>query len=205
MITKEFIKEYFISVLTESKDKTAVLTYGRMSPPHIGHAKLVDHVLRQKGHHHIVVSHTTDNKKNPLTADEKVGYLKKMYPEHAHKFHAATKESPTIFHHAANLHKAGYSHLHVVVGADRVQEFHDNLHKYNGKFDAKGNGYHFKSIKVTSAGDRDPDAEGTEGMSASKMRAHALAGNAEEFKKGLHPNLHPHAAEMMAKIKDRIK
>lgn len=196
----------FIQYLREmAEGKTAVMTYGRFNPPTVGHAKLVDHVLKQKGDHHIFVSHSQDSKKNPLTADEKVHYLKKMYPKHQEAIHAATKESPTIFHAAADMHKKGYKHLHVVVGSDRVQEFHDKLHKYNGKFDDKGNGYHFKSIKVTSAGDRDPDAEGTEGMSASKMRAHALSGNKEGFKAGLHPALHAHADEIMKKIKDRIK
>ena len=195
----------FKSYLEEAaKEKTAVMTYGRMNPPHLGHAKLIDHVLSLKGDHHIFVSHSQDNK-NPLSAEEKVHYLKKMYPKHESSIHASTKESPTIFHAAADMHKKGYKHLHVVVGSDRVQEFHDKLHKYNGKFYEKGHGYHFKSIKVTSAGDRDPDAEGTEGMSASKMRAHALSGNKEGFKAGLHPALHPYADEMMKKIKDRIK
>lgn len=195
----------FKEFLIESANKTAVITFGRFSPPTTGHAKLIDHVLKQKGNHHIFVSATMDSKKNPLSASEKVGYLKKMYPKHKNKIHAATKEEPTIFHAATKMHKAGYNHLHVVVGSDRVQDFHEKLHKYNGHFDKNGNGFHFKSIKVSSAGDRDPDAEGTEGMSASKMRAHALAGNKEGFKAGLHPALHAHAEEMMHKIKSRIK
>lgn len=194
----------FKQYISEGSGKTAVLTFGRFNPPHKGHAKLVDHVLKQSGDHHVVVSHSQDNKKNPLSAAEKVGYLKKMYPNHAHMFHAASSENPSIFHHAARLHAAGYDHLHVVVGADRVDEFRHSLNKYNGKF-KDGKGYHFKSIKVSSGGDRDPDAEGTEGMSASKMRAHALSGNEAGFKQGLHPALHKHAKEMMDKIRSRIK
>ena len=195
----------FKQYLEENTGKTAVLSFGRLSPPTTGHQKLIDANLKQHGDHHVIVSHTQDNKKNPLTAEEKLHYLHKMYPEHKHVFSASSKEHPTIFHAAANLHKKGYDHLHVVVGEDRVKEFHESLNKYNGKFDQKGNGYHFKSIKVSSAGHRDPDAEGTEGMSASKMRHHAIEGNTEEFKKGLHPALHAHAEEIMKKIKDRIK
>jgi hypothetical protein len=195
----------FKEFMLESKDRTAVLSYGRMSPPTVGHAKLVDHVLKQPGDHHIYVSHIQDSKKNPLHVSEKIDMLHKMYPKHKQVFHAASKETPTIFHAATKLHKTGYQHLHVVVGADRVQEFHDSLHKYNGKFDKNGNGFHFKSIKVSSAGDRDPDAEGTEGMSASKMRKHAVEGNETEFKKGLHPALHAHAKEIMSTIKGRLK
>lgn len=199
MITfKEYLAE-------QNKSNTAVLTYGRLSPPTTGHAKLIDHVLRQEGDHHVVVSHTQDNKKNPLSAAEKISMLHKMYPKHKHIFHAASTAEPSIFHHAAKLHKSGYQHLHVVVGADRVKEFHDSLHKYNGKFDKNGNGYKFKSIRVSSAGDRDPDAEGTEGISASKMREHAKSGNVEEFKKGLHPALHSYARQIMQTIKERLK
>ena len=72
-------------------------------------------------------------------------------------------------------------HLIMVAGSDRAEEYHRLLHKYNGKQDH----YHFKSIKVVSAGHRDPDAEGAEGMSASKMREHAAAGNQKEFHSGL--------------------
>jgi cytidyltransferase-like protein len=184
---------------------TAVLTYGRMNPPTIGHAKLIDHVLKQTGHHHIVVSHSQDTKKNPLSGEEKVDLLKKMYPKHHESFHSSDSEHPTIFHHAALLHKQGFKHLHVVVGSDRVDEFKKSLTKYNGKFNKDGQGYDFKSIKVSSAGDRDPDGEGVEGMSASKMREHALNGRHEEFRAGLHPALHTVAHEIMHKIKSRMK
>lgn len=189
----------FKQFLSEGKSPTAVMTYGRMNPPTIGHAKLIDHVLSQPGDHHVFVSHTQDNKKNPLNGPEKVDLLKKMYPHHKDVFDHSSKEEPSIIHMAKRLHAKGYKHLHVVVGGDRVDEMHKLIHKYNGKE------YNFKSIKVTSAGDRDPDAEGAEGMSASKMRSHALAGNHSEFMKGLHPALKSHANELINKIKDRIK
>lgn len=188
-----------------AKEKTAVMTFMRANPPTTGHNIVIQHVLKQSGDHHIVVSHSQDNKKNPLSAEEKIDLLHKAYPEHKEKFHASSKEAPSIFHHAANLHKQGYHHLHVVVGSDRVEEFRTSLNKYNGKIDANGNGYKFKSIKVSSAGDRDPDSDGVDGMSASKMREAAIAGDHEKFKSGLHPNLHPHAKKIMKMIKDRIK
>jgi hypothetical protein len=197
MITfKEYIAE-------AKQNKTAVISFGRLNPPTVGHAKLIDHMLKQKGDKHLIISHSQDNKKNPLSAAEKADYVKKMYPDHDLNIHQASKDAPTIFHHAAALHKQGYDHLHMIVGEDRVKEFHDSLNKYNGVF-KDGVGYKFKKITVSSAGDRDPDAEGTEGMSASKMRVHAMSGNEEEFKKGLHPNLHPHAQEIMTKIKERL-
>ena len=113
--------------------------------------------------------------------------------------HGASKEKPTILHHAADLHKAGVQHLHVVAGSDRKEEMHNLLHKYNGQKAAHGH-YNFKSITVHSSGDRDPDSEGTSGVSGTKMREHARSGNVEAFKAGLPRQLHPHANEMIKHI-----
>ena len=184
--------------------KTAVLTYGRMNPPTVGHAKLIDAVLSIPGEHFVFVSHSQDNKKNPLAVEDKIYYLKKMYPG-KDVFYAASKEVPTIFHAATLLYKQGYENLVVVVGADRVAQFDESIRKYNGKFDEKNDGYNFKSIKVVSAGDRDPDAEGVEGISASKMREFALAGDVAGFKQGLHPAIQGEAKGMMQKIVKEIQ
>jgi len=167
-------------------EKTAVVAWGRANPPTIGHQKLFDktieHAKEVGGVPHIYVSHSQDSKKNPLSASEKVGLIKKAYKEHSNlSVRSSTKETPSLPDIAKKLHNEGYHHLHVVAGSDRVQQYHDLLHKYNGK---EGH-YNFKSIKVVSAGHRDPDAEGTEGMSGSKLRSHAIAGEKEKFKSGI--------------------
>jgi len=194
-----------IKQLFEASEKRGVLAYGRMNPPTIGHAKLIDAAMKEPGEKRIYLSHTQDNKKNPLEADEKIDILHKMYPNHKHFFRKSTKEEPTIFHAAAKMHKEGVKHLTVVAGDDRVQEFKDKLNAYNGKFDKDGNGYHFKSITIKSAGTRDPDSEGADGMSASKMRAAAIKGDKKSFYSGLHTNLtHKDKDELMAKMKERL-
>ncbi len=105
------------------------------------------------------------------------------------------KEHPTFLQHAAKLHKAGATHLHMIAGSDRVDEYKTKLAQYNGKH--KGALYNFKHITVHSAGERDPDAEGVSGMSASKMRGHAENGNFKEFKKGIPKHVAPeHAKEL---------
>ena len=71
----------------------------------------------------------------------------------------------------------------MVVGSDRVQEFQKILDRYNGEDKAHGF-YDYDKIEVVSAGERDPDAEGVEGMSASKMRAAAVAGDFKSFRMG---------------------
>jgi len=195
--TKNVVESF--RALTEAAEKHSVLAFGRMNPPTAGHAKLVHkvHEVAQEHHadHHVVLSHSHDSEKNPLSPGDKLKHAKHAFP--GTHLSLSSKEHPTIFHHAALLHKAGTKHLHVVVGSDRVKDFHTNLHKYNGHFDKEGHGYKFKSITVHSAGHRDPDAKGVEGMSASKMREHAKAGNFHHFKQGVAPTVsHAHAKEL---------
>jgi hypothetical protein len=183
------------------KNATIILTVGRFNPPTTAHSMMLDKLFKLPGVHHVLVSHSQDSKKNPLSAEEKIDLLHKIYPNNKGAFHAMTKDFPTIFHHASKLYKEGYRNLHLIVGGDRVPEFKQNLEKYNGYFDDKGNGYKFDKITVTSAGERDPDADGETGMSASKMRKHAVDWNVKEFTKGLHPAIADHAPTIMNKIR----
>ncbi len=178
----------FLELVEETKqgEKHHVMTFGRMNPPTTGHLKLIHKVKdvadKNNAEHTVVVSHSQDSKKNPLSGEQKVKHLKRYSP--GTNFKTSSKEHPSIFHHAAELHQKGVSHLHVVVGSDRVKEFKDSLNKYNGVKGKHGH-YDFKKITVHSAGHRDPDAEGSEGMSGTKMRQHAASGNYKEFKKGV--------------------
>jgi hypothetical protein len=197
----------FKEFLTEStKDKTTVLAFGRMNPPTTGHAKLVDKVhslaKEHNADHSIVLSHSHDSDKNPLTPEQKLKHAKRFFPKT--KLSLASKEHPSFLSHAEKLHKSGTKHLIMVGGSDRVDEYHKILHKYNGEGDKKL--FNFKSIKVVSAGERDPDAEGTSGMSASKMRAHASSNNYNEFKKGIPSHVpEKHARELFSDVQNGIK
>jgi len=161
---------------------TISITFGRFNPPTIGHEKLLDKVSREAksngGEYRIYPSRSEDPKKNPLDAGTKIKYMRLAYPDHAN----AIVDSPdmrTIFDVLAALDSDGYSSVNIVVGGDRVSEFNSLAQKYNGEL------YTFEEIKVTSAGERDPDAEGVEGMSASKMRKAAVEGDADAFDQGL--------------------
>jgi hypothetical protein len=192
----------FRDFLREQKEKHAVLAFGRMNPITSGHQKLVDKVkdiaTKVGGSHHIVLSHSQDAKKNPLSAAQKVKHAKRAFP--GTNFTASSKDAPTFFDHAEKLHKQGVTHLHMVGGSDRVDEYHRLLHKYNGTHE--GARFNFKSIKVHSAGERDPDAEGVTGISASKMREHAKNGNLEDFKKGAPSTMsHSHIKQMFNDVR----
>jgi cytidyltransferase-like protein len=184
----------FLQLVEEEKSHSpAVMAFGRMNPPTVGHMKLIDKVRsvadKKNADHVVVVSHSQDSKKNPLSSEQKLHHLKRFSSDT--NFDASSKEHPSIFHHATKLYNKGHDELNVVAGSDRVKEFHDSLHKYNG-VEGKHGYYNFKKINVISAGHRDPDAEGTEGMSASKMREHAKNNDFSSFRQGVPSHISDH-------------
>jgi len=182
----------------EAKESHGVMTFGRMNPPTTGHEKLIHATHKVAQRHgskaHIVLSHSHDKKNNPLPQKHKINYVKKIHP--GVHVTGSSKESPSFLHHAKKLHQAGHDHLHVVAGSDRTGEYKKVLNKYNGHKDH----YNFKSITVHSAGQRDPDSEGTSGISGTKMRAHAKSGDHKSFKAGLPKSLHKHHKEISSHI-----
>lgn len=176
---------FFRDYLLESTEKTAVYAYFRGNPPTIGHERVLDKAVevakKLKTTPHLYTSHSQDPKKNPLSVEHKIKLLKHAYPEA--NIGSSSKENPSLLHIVKTLHEQGHKHLVMVAGSDRVEEYKKLLHKYNGTHE--GALYNFKSIKVVSAGHRDPDASDVSGMSGTKLRAHAAAGNKEKFKAGL--------------------
>ena len=191
------------SNLEESENSTAVMAFGRYNPPTVGHEKLINKVKSTADEHsgsaHIFASHSENTSKDPLPQSKKIGYLKKVAGKGT-EVHGSSKSEPTIFHAASKLHAAGNKHLVIVAGSDRINEYKDKLEKYNGK-EGKHGFFNFDSIKFVSAGERDPDAEGAEGLSGTKLRAHARAGEMKQFKSGLPKALHPHADEIANHIR----
>jgi hypothetical protein len=192
------VKESIKSSGVIKKSNHKVIAFGRMNPPTIGHEQVVNkvHEIAKKhgGNHVVILSHSHDPKKNPLSPEQKVKHAKNGFP--GTNIESASKEHPTILHHAAEIHSTGVEHLHVVAGSDRHEEMHNLLHKYNGQHAAHGH-YNFKSITVHSSGERDADSEGASGMSASKMREHAASGNKTEFHKGAPPKMKPEHKDAM--------
>jgi len=171
--------------LVEAKE-TIVFTFGRFNPPTIGHEKLIKKVSQVAGSnpYQIYPSFTTNPKKDPLPHALKVAYMRKMFKKYAKNI-IADISSKTAINIAVKLYDEGYKNLVMVAGSDRIKEFNTLLGTYNG-VEGKRHGYYkFDSIKVVSAGERDPDAEGVEGMSASKMRAAAVDGDYDSFSTGI--------------------
>ena len=176
-----------LKTFKEASGDTAVFTFGRFNPPTTGHEKLIDALAKQQKRNsgsimYVFPSHSQDAKKNPLPHPKKVAYMKKMFRKYAKNI--TVHKSRNVFEVAVYLHDKGHRAVVMVVGSDRVAEFDRLLNEYNG---VKGrHGYYgFYNIEVVSAGARDPDAEGVEGMSASKMRSAAAEGNYDSFSQGL--------------------
>lgn len=178
----------FKSFLVE-EEKSVYFTFGRMNPPTTGHEKLFNALAAKAGRnpYRIFVSQSQDAKKNPLAYKDKIKAIRKMFPKHARSV-MVNNNVKNAMNAASELYKEGYKTLVMVVGSDRVREFSTLLEKYNGQKGRHGF-YNFSRINVVSAGDRDPDAEGVEGMSASKMRAAASAGDFTKFSQGVPRNV----------------
>jgi hypothetical protein len=175
------LKELF---LREDDRSTAVFAFGRFNPPTIGHQKLIETVLQTAGQYngkaYLFLSHKQNNKTDPLTFTDKQSYIQKFYPSLA----VGDVNSNTIIKALQKIQSEGRTKIIMVAGSDRVSEFEKLLNQYNGKPDKQGNDlYKFDDIKVVNAGQRDPDAEGVSGASASKARELAAKGQEQEFSK----------------------
>jgi hypothetical protein len=166
----------------EKTKGTLTIAFGRFNPPTIGHQQLMDVAAQSSaadgGDYLIYPSRSQDKKKNPLDPDTKVSYMRKMFPTHSERI-VNDANTKTIFDVLKKAHNDGYTNVRIVGGADRVKEFEKLSNNYNGQL------YAFDNIEVVSAGERDPDAKGVEGMSASRMRLAAAEGDFKRFREGL--------------------
>ena len=167
---------------------TIAFTFGRFNPPTIGHEKLLNKLKSVRADDtYIYASHSQNPDKDPLQYAKKIAYMKQSFPKH--KKDIVVSKARTVFEVVVEIQKkynpasAEFLSLVMVVGSDRVKEFSTLLNTYNG-VESRHGYYKFKNIKVISAGERDPDAEGATGMSASKMRAAAADSDFDSFKQG---------------------
>ena len=174
----------FSSYLIE-ENREVYFTFGRMNPPTIGHGKVMDVLASKSGKsdYKVYLSQSVNPKKDPLSYADKVKHTRKMFPKHARQV-ILDKGVRSVFDIAVKLYDQGYTKVNMVVGADRIREFEVLLAKYNGT-KARHGFYKFQKISIISAGQRDPDATGVEGMSASKQRDNASKNDYTTFSQGV--------------------
>ena len=175
-----------------AKKRAVVITFGRFQPPTIGHEKLINaviaHAQKIGAEHRIYASQSFDGNrpraavKNPLHYTDKIKFMRKMFP--GANIVMGDDDTNTFMRVLYQLQKEKYTTVHVVVGDDRVPEITKTVKQYLGSDDPE-TGLNFEDFKVVSAGKRDPEAEGVEGMSASKLRAAAADNDFKLFKKGM--------------------
>ena len=167
---------------------TLTVAFGRFNPPHAGHLQLMDTAAaaaaEEESDYLIVPSRSNDPKKNPLDADTKVAFMRGMFPLHSSRIQNDVN-TRTIFDVLKKAHNDGYANVRIVGGADRVKEFDKLANNYNGAL------YQFDNVEVLSAGDRDPDADGVEGMSASRLRLAASENDFRTFKSAMPEGMRP--------------
>ena len=176
----------------EKTKGTLTVAFGRFNPPHLGHLQLMDTAAGASksdgGDYLIVPSRSQDPKKNPLDAESKVKVMQDMFPQHKKNI-ANDAGTRTIFDVLKKAHNDGYANVRIVGGADRVKEFEKLSNNYNGKL------YQFDKLEVVSAGDRDPDSDGVEGLSASRMRLAAAENDFKKFRSGMPGDMKPEKAK----------
>jgi len=176
---------------------TLTVAFGRFNPPHAGHLQLMDTAAasaEQEGSDYMIIpSRSQDKKKNPLDPDTKVAIMRQLFPQHSERI-VNDVNNRTIFDILKKAHNDGYANVRIVGGADRVKEFDKLSNNYNGNL------YQFDNIEVVSSGDRDPDSEGVEGLSASRMRLAAAENDFKTFYNHLHkeePVIDPNTGEQI--------
>jgi len=164
----------------------AIFTFGRFNPPTIGHEKLIKKVesIANGSDFFVYPSWTQNSDKDPLPHALKVKYMKSAFPKYVDNI-ISNPKCKTAIHVLTNLYDSEYDDVTMVVGSDRVDEFDKLLNKYNGKESSHGYYKFEKGVKVVSAGSRDPDAQGVEGMSASKMRQAVKNDDFDSFQMGV--------------------
>ena len=159
-----------------------VVVFGRFNPPTVGHQKLLDRAAKEaekRGYElRVYPSRSQDAKKNPLTPQMKISYMRQMFPDYADSI-VDDKGAKTIFNVLTGANGEGHTNMIIMVGQDRLGEFQGLSHKYNGEL------YNYDQLEVVSAGDRDPDSDDVTGMSASKLRLAAAEGDFKKFAKGV--------------------
>ncbi len=170
-------------------EREVFFTFGRMNPPTIGHGKVLETLAKKSGRndYKVFTSQVSNPKKDPLSYSDKIKHMRKMFPKHGRSI-IINKKIRTAFDAVTELYDQGYRKVNMIVGSDRVREFDTLLKKYNGVKGRHGF-YNFESINVLSAGERDPDAEGVAGMSASKQRANAKENDYTAFSQGVPKNM----------------
>ena len=162
---------------------TLTVAFGRFNPPHAGHGKLIgvaaESAESDNSDYMIIPSRSERPKTDPMSADSKVEIMRSLFPEHSERI-VNDPNIRTIFDVLKKAHMDGYAGIRIVGGSDRTEAYDRLSNDYNHKL------YKFDTVETIKAGERDPDAEGMESFSASRMRLAAQENDFKAFYNQLH-------------------
>lgn len=181
---------------SQNSEKAVVFSFGRMNPPTIGHKRVIDELNNFASTNNadafVFVSQSNDNKRNPLTFEQKVDFLSKLFPgnniisetqyiDNNNQIH----QLRTMFDIIKYLEFLGYNHLYFVCGSDRVGEMNNKFNNYivskNPNVDPN-NALNIKTFNVISAGDRD-NGSLSANASGTQAREYVLNNDINSFMK----------------------
>lgn len=178
-----------------AKMKPVVISPGRFNPPHLGHKLMVTTLKKLAKKHNaepvvIVVDSGKRDEKNPLSGDIRKGYLQKMFPQ------VTIVVAKNPYDAVEMMGKEGFVPVGGVTGSDRADSYKKMVGRIFGD-DVAGK-YEADILQ------RDPDADDVKGISASKVRAAAAAG--DEGKVRAMTGLgHDEAVKLIKTMKEHIK
>ena len=182
------------------------MNFGRMSPIHEGHGEVIRTVVglanKTGADHKVIMSHTQDPKKNPLTPQQKLKHARRAFP--GVNFDVSSPAQPSLLHHLSKAHADGYKEVTVVGGSDR-DTMGQMAQRYNG---VKGaHGYYNMKLNFAQAGaSRNEGGAGVASYSASKMRDAASKNDFDSFKSMAPKTMStPHAKDMFTDTRKGMK
>ena len=152
----------------------ASFAVGRFQPPTIGHALMIQEVMKSGGDAFIFVSSaTTPKSSNPLTAAQKIAALNKMFPKGVTFVDTSECDPKCGGPVAANnyLRERGYTDITLLAGSDRAETFGPDAPMWES---VKVPPPKFKALTRT-------EGTGATAMSGTKARKLARDGDYEGF------------------------
>ena len=152
----------------------AVFAVGRFQPPTIGHALMIQEVMKSGGDAYIFVSSaSTPKSQNPLTAAQKIAALNKMFPSGVTFVDTSECNPKCGGPVAANnyLRERGYTDITLLAGSDRAETFGPDAPMWES---VKVPPPKFKALTRT-------EGTGATAMSGTKARKLARDGDYEGF------------------------
>ena len=173
----------FVSDLTP---KDVVFVFERFNPPTIAHEKLLEQVAETASGsaYRIYSSHFEDAKKNPLKLEEKVKWMRKVFPKYARN--VMSDDVNTVFSICSKLYEQGFTRVTMMTESSRVLEFDALLNGHNGVQTNDGF-YNFKEgVKVIGCENSSLQ------LSESAMHTAAKSNDLESFAKNLPSSFQDH-------------